>query len=88
MIPAVYGWLGLALALIGFIVWLRWAIRRGASAEAQAEKETRARLASEKARAKELEIRDAVQKVRDSPSPRIPTLDELRPPPGGPGPPA
>ena len=72
--PAVYGWAVVVLALIGFAVWLRWAIRRGASAEAQAEKETRARLASEKARARELGIRDAVQKVRDEPGPEVPKL--------------
>lgn len=87
MFPAVYGWAAVVLALIGFAVWVRWAIRRGASAEVQAEKETRARLASERARERELEIRDAVQKVRDAPGPRVPTVDELRQPPGGTGPP-
>ena len=85
--PAVYGWAVVVLALIGFVVWLRWAIRRGASAEAQAEVETRARLASERARERELEIRDAVQKVRDAPGPRVPTADELRQAPGGSSPP-
>ena len=72
--PAVYGWAIVILSLIGFAVWLRWAIRRGAIAEAQAEKETRARLASEKTRARELEIRDAAQKVRDEPGPKVPKL--------------
>ena len=86
--PAVYAWAAIVVALVSFAVWLRWAIRRGATAEAQAEKETRARLASEKARAVELEIRDAVQKVRDQPGPRVPDLGGLRPPRGGPGPPA
>ena len=76
--PAIYGWAVVVLALVGFAVWLHWAIRRGASAEAQAEKETRARLASEKARERELEIRDAVRKVHDQPGPAVPDLGGVR----------
>lgn len=58
--PAVYGWAVVVLALIGFFVWLRWVIRRGASTEAELERETRARLDAER-KAKEHE---AVAEVR------------------------
>lgn len=48
MPAAAYGWAAVLLALIGFFIWLRWAIRRGASVEAELERETRARLDAER----------------------------------------
>ena len=83
---------GLLLAIIGTL-WalLRWVLKR-AEEKKQAEdqvKELETNLArSEAARAKEGKIADATRKVRGAPGPRVPGVDELRQPPGGPGPPA
>ena len=44
MPTSAYAWAVIVLVLVGFAVWIRSAIRRGASAEAQAERETLARL--------------------------------------------
>ena len=85
-------WLGLLLAIIGTL-WalLRWVLKR-AEDKKQAEdqvKELKANLArSEAARKKEGKMADATLKVRGAPGPRVPGVDELRQPPGGPGPPA
>ena len=47
-IPAVYGWLGVIALLIGFVVLVRYWIRRAVSTEAALERETRARLEAER----------------------------------------
>ena len=44
MPTSAYAWAVIVLVLVGFAVWIRSAIRRGASAEAQAERETLARM--------------------------------------------
>ena len=48
MPTSAYAWAVIVLVLVGFAVWIRSAIRRGASAEAQAERETEARLDAER----------------------------------------
>lgn len=83
--------LGLVLAiLLTLIAFLRWVLKRAEDkrhAEDQVAELTANLSWSEAARKKEREIADAVQKVQDGSGPRVPGLDELRPPPGGPGPP-
>ena len=77
-IPAVYGWLGVIAAIIGFSLWMYYRIRKSASVEAQLEKEVRDRLEAER-RAKESEQAREVErrplplgcagpKLRDVPS--------------------
>jgi len=83
-------WLGLVLGIILTLGGLlRWVLKR-AEDKQQAEDQAReleANLArSEAARAEEGKIADATRKVRDAPGPRVPSVDELRQPPGGPGP--
>ena len=77
MLSSAYAWAAIVVVLVGFAVWIRWAIRRGASAEAQAERETLARLdamrkADEHAKVAEVERRPlpgrvAGPRVRDVP---------------------
>lgn len=47
-IPAVYGWLGVIALIIGFIILVRYWIRKSANTEAALERETRARLEAER----------------------------------------
>ncbi len=48
MPPSVYGWAALAALLIGFIVLVRYWIRKAVSTEAELERVTRARLEAER----------------------------------------
>lgn len=47
-VPAVYGWLGVIGLLIGFIILVRYWIRKSVSTEAELERVTRARLEVER----------------------------------------
>ena len=47
-IPSAYGWAALAALLIGFIILIRYWIRKAVSIEAALERETRARLEAER----------------------------------------
>ena len=86
---AVVAKLSLVLAiLLTIIAFIRWALKRAEDKQRAEDQvaELKANLArSEAARKKEREIADAARKVRDAPGPRVPTLDELRGPPAGPG---
>jgi len=83
MPTSAYAWALIVLALVGFAVWIRWAIRRGASAEAQAERETRARLDAER----KAEEHAQVAKVRGRDLGRSPGLRVRDVPKGGDDPP-
>jgi len=47
-VSSVYGWAALAALLIGFIILVRYWIRKAVSTEAALERETRARLEAER----------------------------------------
>lgn len=65
MLPSVYGWAAVLALLIGGTILIRYWIRRGASAEAQVERETQDRLDAER-KAKEHEAVANVER-RDLP---------------------
>ncbi len=47
-VPSVYGWLGVIALGIGFIILVRYWIRKAVSTEAELERVTRARLEAER----------------------------------------
>ena len=74
MLPAVYGWVALVLAVIGGIWLIRTWIRRSASVEAELERETQARLDAER-KAKEHEAVAGVRGRNLGPIPGVRVRD-------------
>ena len=69
-----YGWAVVILGILTLMIFTRLWIRHGQKTEVALERETRDRLASEKARQIEAAIRTEQERIRGEPGPTIPEV--------------
>jgi DNA-binding IclR family transcriptional regulator len=74
MMASSYGYAALAGIVLAILIAAAVWVRRGKTAAVQSAQEKNARIESEAARKDEQEVRDAADRIRRDPGPRLPDL--------------